>query len=335
MMRAAVFRRVGEPLTIERLPDPEPGVGQVVIAVRRCGVCSSDLHLTEQHGMTASAGTVLGHEYCGEVVAVGPGVNGLRSGDLIVAMPTTGCGACDTCRRGRPQFCASFEMLMGGYAEYALAGAAGALKLPAGLSAADGALVEPLAVALHGVRLARHLRDVPVLVLGAGPIGLATTYWARRLGAGPITVLATSRRREALARLMGAAQFLVAAELDANPAALEPAPLVFDCVGAVGTLGRCFELAAAGGEVVVTGFCMVADSVFLPSAIIKELHVQFSLTYALTDFHRAVDALDAGHVEPRSMISRTVTLDELPAAFEALRAGSPHTKIQLDPWSAH
>ncbi len=96
-MKAPVFKGVGKPLAIESLPDPTPGEGDIVVKVARCGICGTDLHMTDGHAHTFPEGTILGHEFAGEIVAVGPGVSGFAVGDVVTAMPTVGCGKCANC----------------------------------------------------------------------------------------------------------------------------------------------------------------------------------------------------------------------------------------------
>ena len=108
-MRAAVFKGIGQPMVVESRPDPKPGPGEVVLRVGRCGICSSDLHMTSGHGYTYPAETILGHEYAGEVVDVGSGVGSLKVGDRITAMPMAGCGTCLECLRGFPLGCAAMR----------------------------------------------------------------------------------------------------------------------------------------------------------------------------------------------------------------------------------
>ena len=204
MYRAAVFQEVGKPLSIERLPDLEPGEGQLLVRVHRCGICGSDLHMTQGHGYTVPAGSVLGHEFAGEVVEVGRGDSPFRKGDVVVAMPIMGCGKCGPCQTGEPAYCDNISYLAGGYAEYALVSAHTASWLPSRLSAADGALAEPLAVALHGMAVASVKPGDRVLIQGAGPIGLSALFWARRLGAGKVDVIEGAKPRAELAAKFGA-----------------------------------------------------------------------------------------------------------------------------------
>src|SRR5438552_286204 len=143
-MRAAVFKGVGRPLEIETRPDPTPGHGEIVIQVGRCGICGTDLAMSDGTGLVFETDSVIGHEFAGEVVALGKGLEHLEVGDRVTSMPFTGCGRCATCLAGRPNFCAGFRGMAGGFAEYVVATERTAIKLPATLSLADGALIEPL-----------------------------------------------------------------------------------------------------------------------------------------------------------------------------------------------
>ena len=198
-MKAAVFKQAGVPLVVETVPDPEPGAGEVVIKVRRCGVCGTDLHMTSGRGNDAPSNSVIGHEYCGEIVALGRGVDSLKIGQFVTAMPVAGCGACVQCLTGYPMACFQMQGRVGGFGEYMRISAPSTIILPDALSPEDGALVEPLAVGLRGVRLAQMDPGARIAVLGAGSIGLAVIYWARLLGAGRIVAVSRSERRAELA----------------------------------------------------------------------------------------------------------------------------------------
>lgn len=336
-MKAAVFKGAGTPLVVEEVADPEPGPGEAVIRVKRCGVCGTDLHMTSGHGNDVPVGTVIGHEYCGEVVALGKDVEGLRLGQHVTAMPVAGCGRCAPCLAGYPMACSQMQGLVGGFGEYMRISAASSIVLPDSLSAQDGALVEPMAVGLRGVRLSAMQPGARIAVLGAGSIGLAVIYWARLLGAGKIVALSRSARRADLALQMGATRFetLGEGEGDRIAAALGGMPdIVFECTGAVGTTQKAVELVAPGGTVVSLGFCTSPDPILPSLATWKQVTIKFSFAYDLREFQHCADMLDAGHVEPRLMVSRTVGLDSFPDMLEALRAGANETKVHVDPWSA-
>ena len=335
-MKAAIFKAVGQPLEIENISDPTPGEGEIVVQVGRCGICGTDLHMTDGHGYTYPVGTIPGHEFAGEVVAIGKGVDSLKVGDRVASLPMTGCGKCAACVEGVPFFCANgMRGLPGAFAQYALATERESVRLPSSLSLADGALVEPLAVGLHGVALAQMQPGARVLVLGAGPIGLATAYWARRLGAGHVAVSASSTRRSELAMTMGADSFLDPQEelVSAASAALAGMPdIVFECVGLPGLIARAVDAVRTRGTVVVLGCCSSPDTFTPAAALFKEVRLQFSNTYSVKQFEHVARTLDAGHVEPRSMITDTVSLQQVPEVFEALRQRTSQCKVMIDPW---
>ena len=185
-MRALLFKGVGQQLAVEHLPDPEPGEGEVVIRVSRCGVCGTDLHATSGHGMTLPVDSQFGHEYGGEVVALGKGVERFRLGDHLAALPVVGCGHCDGCKTGIDVLCKSWRGYGAGLAEYARVSERGATILPRTISLADSALVEPLAVGGRAVRLANPAPDCKVVIIGPGPIGLSVLFWLRQRGVAEV-----------------------------------------------------------------------------------------------------------------------------------------------------
>src|SRR6218665_367615 len=336
-MRAAVFKGAGTPLVVETIDDPTPGEGEAVIKVQRCGVCGTDLHMTSGHGMDAELNSVIGHEYCGEVVALGKGVENLKLGQIVTAIPCAGCGVCAACTSGYAIACTQMHGMVGGFGKYMRIAARSSVVLPASLSAADGALVEPLAVGLRGVRLAQMEPGARVAVLGAGAIGLSAIYWARLLGAGKIVAISRSARRAELAGQMGADGFEALGEGDVErvAAALGGMPdVVLECVGAVGMTQKAVELVAPGGTVVSLGFCTSPDPIVPSLATWKRVTIKFSFAYDLREFEHSAAMLDAGHVAPRLMVSKTVGLDAFPAMLESLRAGANETKVHIDPWSA-
>ena len=333
-MQAAVFKAIGQPLQIEQIADPAPLGRDVVISVGRCGICGSDLHVTEDASFHLPSGTVLGHEYAGEIVATGSAVEQLRAGDRVAVVPMRSCGRCAECLSGQPAWCATKRLEGGGYAQYSLADERQCVRLPNTLSMADGAIVEPLAVALHGVKLSGLVVGAKVLVIGAGPIGIASVFWARRLGAGRVAITAASRRREALAMEVGATCFVD--PRDNGPEAVAralggPPDIVFEAVGKPGLIARSIAQVRPRGTVVVLGLCANADT-FVPfAAVAKEARIQPSAFWEVRDFEIAVDTLEAGAVAPRHMVTDTVPLGDMPAAFEALRHRTTQCKVLVHP----
>jgi (R,R)-butanediol dehydrogenase/meso-butanediol dehydrogenase/diacetyl reductase len=339
-MRAAVFDEFSKPLRVTSRPDPAPGRGEVLIRTRSCGICGSDLHLAAgESGLAVDPGCIFGHEFAGDIVARGAEVRNLVIGDRVLVLPVLGCGSCLACRAGEFPRCAQAQYMgagtvPGAYAEYVRAPVANVLPLPESMSYDDGALIEPLAVGLRGVwRAGMKLAD-RALVLGTGPIGISALFWARRMGAARLAAAAPSRRREALARRLGADAFvLFDAELPTTAAdALGgPPEVVFECTGHPGAIARAVQCVAIGGTVVVLGFCGRPDDTSPALAVFKDVTMHFSVAYDLRTYRQAIATLAAGAVDPRAMITEHVDLDGLPAAFTALREGSQHCKVMIHP----
>ena len=222
-MASRVLRNPG--FALEDVPDPTPGHGQVVVRVRRCGVCGSDTHLreTDEQGYVRFSGPtrctcVLGHEYSGEVVALGPGVRHLRVGELVAGEGMLACGSCEACRRGMPNQCPHLDMLgfsaPGAFADYVVSDErflwsldALAARLGDATQALElGALVEPVACSYNGmfVKAGGFLPGGHVVVFGGGPIGLGAVALARAAGAATVTVFETVAARREVARRLGA-----------------------------------------------------------------------------------------------------------------------------------
>ena len=340
-MQILSFDHASAGLVVESRPDPEPGPGEVIVKVGRCGICGSDLHMAKGHLGGFGDGVVPGHEFAGEVVALGSGVSKLKTGDRVSVLPLITCGQCADCLAGDPVGCRRGRMMGvreidGGYAQYAIADANWCVKLPESLSLADGALVEPLAVSLRAVRAARIAPGDRVLVMGAGPIGAAAAWWARLAGAGKVAVSATSLRRKDIAGAMGADAFIIpedGRELadQAREALGGPVDLVIECAGAPGSLQQAVSAIRRGGMVVAPGFCWTPDTFMAVGALVNEATIKYTNMYDRREFEIAVDQLSAGRVEPRAMISRQVGLGDAPAVFAELLAGASDCKVMIAP----
>jgi threonine dehydrogenase-like Zn-dependent dehydrogenase len=340
-VKGAVFRSGCSALQIEDVPDPAPGPHRVVIKVARCGICGGDMHLADREHPKVESGAILGHEYAGEVVAIGRDVKRLSVGDRIAPMPILGCGHCAACMSGDPARCASMTPAFGGFAQYAVVGERECIKLPSTLSLADSALVEPLAVALHGINAAVLRPGAHILVQGAGPIGLGIIHWARQLGASRIDVVEGVDSRKELAMAAGAnscsppraaAQAYAFGAADALGDFSDAPEVVFECVGKPGLLASAIETVRPGGAVVSLGFCMTPDGFTPGIANTKEVTLKFPCAYTLREFAYSADALDAGTVKPSLMVTDTIGLDELPIMFEELRTTASQCKVLVDPW---
>lgn len=344
-MRAAVYHRPGAPLSIEQVSDPRTTTGDLVIAVRRCGICGSDLHMADMHGPEAGmaplpAGTVMGHEFAGEVVEVAADVQGFRIGDRVTAMPFISCGRCAACLTGNGYRCATacYSALgqeRGGFAEYMRIGAAETLHLPDGVDDEAGALVEPFAVALHGVNAARLAPGERVLVMGGGPIGLACAAWARHFGARDVIVSDFVPARLALAEKLGATATIDAGKESVVGAykrhAGQRPDVIFECVGVPGTQQLAMDYAPMGGRIVILGVCMAPDRIQPVKALTKELTVSYAYMYRRQEFELTIDLMNRERLDPTPMLSGTVGFAGFTAAFEGLKTDKTACKVLLDP----
>jgi (R,R)-butanediol dehydrogenase / meso-butanediol dehydrogenase / diacetyl reductase len=333
-VKAAVFQALGQPLRIEEVAVPKAAADEVVIQVGRCGICGSDLHMTHDPVFGVQQGAVLGHEFAGEVVEIGRDVRGLKVGDRVAAAPVRGCGQCSSCLAGEPAWCQKMLLQGGGYAEFVTATQRQCLKLPASTSVADGALVEPLAVALHGVVRGKVAPGSRVLVIGAGPIGLGVVFWARRLGATGVAVSDLTTLQRDLAYGLGATAFEQTGPdaVARIAAALGGAPeIVFECVGKPGLLRQSLEHVGRRGRVVVLGLCTVPDS-FVPfEAVSKEVDFVTSAFFDMHEYQASLDVLDGGKAPPSAMVTDTVSLAAMPPVFEALRQRTSQCKVLVQP----
>lgn len=335
-VRAAVTQRVGEALVVADVDEPTPGPGEVLVRVAACGVCGSDLHLADA---LDAPGLVLGHEFAGEIVEVGPEVERpVRVGDRVAGFPVVGCGRCAACLGGHTSKCVAANQLglqrPGAFAELVTMSAAGAFVLPESVDARLGALVEPLAVARHALDRTVMERGESVLVLGAGPVGVAVALWARHFGAREVVVSDPVRHRRMLAEHLGATATIdpgasdVASEFERITGS---APgVVVECVGVPGLIQHAMEVAAVDARVTVVGVCLPPDTTVPFTAIQKELTVQYVLYYRDRDFPATIAALGAGRIDPMPLVTDTFALDALPDRFEALKHPTTECKILLE-----
>jgi threonine dehydrogenase-like Zn-dependent dehydrogenase len=334
-MKAAIYPGHGKRIFIADMPEPEPGPDDVIIKVARCGVCGTDLSMTKGEMWDYGANCQFGHEYAGEIVALGKDVENFKIGEKITAIPSLSCGQCEACRHGNPVLCrAASGTAMVGFADYARVPARVAIKLPQTLSLADGALIEPLAISLYGVRHAGIQPGARVLVLGGGTVALYAIYWARRLGAGKITAMSRSARRRDLCLQMGADDFITYGDNEVAEVieSLGGSPeIVFECVGAENMLGKAMRHAANFGKIVSLGFCTRMDPIMPAMGSYKCLTMQFLVGYTRRDFLYIAEQMDKGHADPKTIISSEAPLADLPEIFDRLRGPNDETKLHIIP----
>ena len=343
-MRAAVFDGAGMPLRIAEVPDPAPGTGEAILRVHACGICGSDLHATAPGGI-ARPGGILGHEVAGTVEALGPDPLGSWAlGDRVFVVSRLTCGGCGWCLIGQGHRCEHIKFFGalgpdepdGAYAELLKVHTNDLLRVPDTVSLDVAATVEPLATGLMLVRDAEMSIGDRVLVIGGGPIGLATVAWAKFFGARRVVMSEMVPDRLALGEIMGATDLIDASAVGDVGAAVtellsQPPDIVIECVGLPGVLSQAIDIVRHGGTVIAGGVCMQPDTIDHVAAYSTEPTVRFPATYTTEENKFIIEMIAAGRIDPTPLVSHRVTLDELPEAFEALRRPTDQCKVILTP----
>ena len=344
-MKAAVIAARGV-LELRDVPEPIAGPGEVVVAVGLCGICGSDLH--EYASEFASVGRVMGHEYGGTIVELGPGVEDWRVGDRVVAGWPPPCGRCYWCRHGRRDLCdrttevagpaaPPVPEFFGAYAPRTRVRANRLFRVPNELDEVQAASVEPLAVAVHAVRASGLALGARVLVIGAGPIGLYTLQVARAAGARTIVVSELSPARTDVARQLGA-DAVLDPRTDGFAAALaERLPggpeVVFDCAGIGGSVQQAVDLVQRRGTVMLVGVPFQNVRVQPAQWVLKEVRFKACFAYRHEEFPIAIDLLATGRVDCAPLITHTAPLEDIARCFHELEQPNQHIKIMIDPGS--
>jgi len=319
----AVFLTEPEEFELREVPVPEVGPRDVLVAVKACGVCGSDIHFTENGRIgdfVVREPLVLGHEAAGEVVRVGPEVKTLGVRDRVAMEPGIPCGHCDQCHSGRYNLCPDVVFLSapphdGFFQEYAAVPEDFAYRLPDGMSMEAGATVEPLAVGLHATNMAGLKPGDHVVVLGAGPIGLLTTASARARGATDITTVDLLEHRLEFALRMGATRVLNAAETDARAELENAADVVLDCATVDETLDEAFDIVRPGGCIAWVGMAAEAAKVPFQKFQVKELRVTGVFRYA-NCFRTAVELIGSGQIDTDPLITDRFDFPEVEEAVK-------------------
>lgn len=321
MVRRAVIPEPGR-VALEEGPGlPPPGPGEVLLRPLAVGICGSDLHVLEGHHPFVTYPVYPGHEVVGRVTALGEGVGEEWLGVLAVLEPSLACGVCEACRLGRYNLCEALRVMgfqaPGAMGEAFLVPARNLHPLPLGFPAELGALVEPLAVAVHGVRLA-EVRGLQVGVFGGGTIGLLVAQVARAYGAAGVELVEPDPFRRALAEKLS---------LRAAPSPSSRYEVAFECVGLEASLGEAVEALRKGGEVVVLG--VFGGPVRFPAHLLQDWEVVLrgSLMYTFRDFREAIRLLAEGKVEAAPLVTHRYPLEQVEEAFARARARGSALKV--------
>jgi (R,R)-butanediol dehydrogenase/meso-butanediol dehydrogenase/diacetyl reductase len=325
-MKAALTTE-GHGFEVVDLPDPTPGAGELVIRVTGCGVCGSDVKAQPY----APAGMVMGHEFGGPIVAVGPHSESWREGANVAVLPIISCGSCRYCAAGAVAHCGQTQYIgmgpAGGFAEYAVVPARHAFEVPAGVPVAHSALVEPFAVGLHGIHSSGLVEGEDVLIVGAGGVGLTTLVWALQKGGHRVTVADPDPVRREAASALGATDVLVSAA-DADAGGYDA---VVECVGRPELLQVCQPALRSLGRLVISGACAEPTPIEPVTALLKEVSFRYAVAYTVDEFREVVAAFADGTVNPAYAAGPTYELTQIAAAFDAVRNSQVPGRVSVTP----
>jgi L-iditol 2-dehydrogenase len=327
-IQAARLHGIGD-IRIDTLPRPEPGPGDALLRVAAVGVCGSDVHYYLEGRIGSQVVTdplILGHEFSAWVAGLGSGVEGLQVGQLVTVDPAISCGRCEACLNGHPNLCP--EVLFCGtppvngvFAEYTVMPAENCFPLPAGWTPAQGAMLEPLGIAIHTVDLA-HLRPGDtVTVLGAGPIGLFTAAVARAAGAAAVYMTEPLPHRRTFAHQYVADAVFDPQEQDVVAEVLRAThgrgvDVAFECAGASETPEQGAAMTIPGGKLVLCGI-PADDTVTLNASIARRRGLTIKLVRRMKHtYPRAIRLVQRGLVDVNPLITHLLPLERIAEAFE-------------------
>jgi threonine dehydrogenase-like Zn-dependent dehydrogenase len=337
-MPAAVYRGKNA-ISVETRPVPEPGPGEVLIAVSHCGVCGSDLHFVIEGW--GEPGVIGGHEYAGLVAALGQSVTDWAVGDPVVGGAMVGCRECVSCRAGRPSLCSGRSSpgigdFQGAFAGFVTCPAAELVRVPEGLPLRTAALTEPLAVALHGITAAAVAPGQRALVTGAGPIGLLTVAALRSRGVDDVIVSEPAPLRRERARAVGAKETVAPEQLEGPRMPFDlvdqPFDAALECSGQAEAFATALANLDRGGRLVIVGAGVQRPRLDQLRVLLNEVVVTGAYNYDAGGFHEAVGLLASGALPTDLLIEPDdVPLSGLLDAMHRLAAGELAGKVLVVP----
>jgi len=349
-MTALVLHGVGD-LRLEKVDIPQPGPGQVQIAVKKVGICMSDVHYY-RHGrigdFVVDCPMTMGHESSGVVSAVGGGVDHLQVGDRVAIEPGVPCRRCAKCKGGRYNLCPKMKFcatppVHGSMSTYFVHDADFCFKLPSHVSLEEAALLEPLAVAVHAVQRGRVTAGDKVIVSGAGPIGLVSLLVAKANGASAVVVTDIDDRRLAKAKELGAWGVANVMGLDAQAAAKAAnaafgedfdcaegqAQSVIECSGTEIGARTAIHAADSGGTVVLVGMGKPEFTLPILEAEIREVDIRGVFRY-VNAYPVAVNLLAGGQIDVKPLITHRFHINDAVKAFDTVGGGQDVIKVLID-----
>lgn len=323
---------------IEDIAVPKLNKGEVLLKITYTGICGSDLFHLSGDNPRAEYPLVAGHEISGTISKIHSSVTNWEMGDRVTVFPALSCGICEACRSGNPQMHRPLRMIgvqvPGGFADYCKVPAENLIRIPTNLDMRKAALAEPLAVAVHGIRLGNVETGDHALVIGAGPIGILTALVLKKSGCSTVQLSELSSDRISFARKLGLECIDLSME-NAFEAVMSRtdgrgADCIFECVGHPSTIPQIIEAGALYSRAVIIGaFHGDGAMVDLFSMSKKEQTLHVSWQYRLDDFRRAIGLLSEDILPVDRLITHILPPEEIDNGLEMMRSGEA-MKVLVD-----
>ena len=327
-------------IEFREIETPVPKAGEVLIRIMKIGVCGSDIHVWHGKHPFTSYPVTQGHEVSGEIAALGAGVENFEVGQKVTIQPQVVCGKCYPCRHGKYNLCETLKVMgfqtTGVASEYFAVDAAKVTPLPQEMSFDEGAMIEPLAVAVHAVRKFGDMQGMRVAVLGAGPIGILVAQAAKGMGAESVLITDISDLRLEKARQCGVDFCVNTCEADFGEALVsafgpDKADVIYDCAGNNVTMGQAIRCARKGSTIILVAVFAGMAEVDLAVLNDHELDLNTTMMYRNEDYLEAIELVRAGKVDLKPLISKHFAFRDYAEAYRYIDENRETTmKVIID-----
>ena len=327
-------------ITMREVPVPELGPDQVLVKIKKIGVCGSDIHVYHGTHPYTSYPVTQGHEVSGQVVKVGEYVKDLAEGAKVTIEPQVFCGRCYPCLHGKYNLCEKLKVMgfqtTGTASEFFAVDASKVTPLPEELTYSEGAMIEPLAVAVHAAKRFPDVKGCSAVVLGCGPIGILVIQSLKALGAVKIMATDISDTRLALAKSLGADVVVNTLKEDYEKNLLEcfgpdKADVAYECAGSDITMNQAIQYARKGSTIILVAVFGKMANVDLAKLNDSELDLNTSMMYRHEDYMDAIRFVKEGKIQLKPLMSAHFAFDDYQKAYEYIDANRESTmKVLID-----
>ena len=312
-------------IIFRKIPVPQPNVGQVLVKIHMIGICGSDIHVYHGKHPFTKYPVTQGHEVSGEIAALGEGVTEFRIGQKVTIEPQVYCGKCHPCTHGKYNLCEELKVMgfqtTGTASTYFAVDGSKVTPLPEGLTYEEGAMIEPLSVAVHAVRRFGDVKGMHVAVLGAGPIGNLVAQVAKGMGAAKVMITDVSDYRLALAKQCGVDETVNTRNVDFGKAMVDcfgpdKADVIYDCAGTDITMDQAIQNARKGSTIILVAVFSGIAKVDLAVLNDHELDLNTTMMYRHEDYVKAIEMVNEGKIALKPLMSKVFPFGQYLQAYQ-------------------